>query len=184
MKSTLGSLAVPMFLLGFVGVGLSACVDVPITDAQLQADGQLRPDAGAVAIFSADTRAVPQNAQHIAVSAVLAPQAEGGLEDRASFEVGGREGDESVHLHLRGDGVSETLPLTIAWTSARGELIAESTRLSPSETMELAATRPMSRDDAGTWRVQVFADLAGGQLLLAEREFEVLENRRSGRKRR
>ena len=92
----------PLFLLASLA---GACADAPITNAQLQDDGQLVPGSHSVALFAAETAVARQQASAIRVAGVLASQDEGALEDRAHFS---ERGDKAVHLHLRADGLPET----------------------------------------------------------------------------
>lgn len=150
-------------------VGVLACVDAPITRDQLEADGRLRPATHEQAAFSARERLVPQQAVHL--SAVLAAQSEGALEDASSFaaDVG------AVHLHLRVDGVFAPRPVVFRWTY--DEISVEVPGiLAPAEALSLAASYPIDRNHSGKWMVEVLGtpDAADGQApVLYQREFEV-----------
>lgn len=152
-------------------VGLTGCVDAPVTPDQLEPNGQLRPGQNHAA-FSAQDRAVAQTAIH--VSAVLAPQPDGALEDRSSFsaDVG------TVHLHLRADGLMAARPVVFRWTHLQGDPLSVLVpgMLAPNSSMDLAASFDIEPDQFGAWRVEVLdqAPAAGEEpRVLFERDFQV-----------
>ncbi len=145
-----------------------ACVDAPITEAHIAPNGQLRANLEQSS-FSAQPRlAVGQAVQ---VAAVLAAQPEGALEDAATFPASAG----AVHLHLRADSLMEPRPVTFVWTHGDAREVVAGV-LAPTTTLTLAASHPISPEQAGRWEVEVFsADAAGvtGDLLF-RREFQVL----------
>lgn len=155
---------------GIAGGLASGCVDAPITPDQLEADGHLRstPALGQGA-FSATPRPQPQQAAQI--SAVLAAQAAGPLEDASRFpaDVG------AVNLHLRADGLSEARSVVFRWTH-EGKSVLQPGRLETGGTLALASSFPIEGEQTGTWQVEVLAE-AGPNLpepvLLFERSFEI-----------
>ncbi|EDM79841.1 hypothetical protein PPSIR1_32118 [Plesiocystis pacifica SIR-1] len=169
----------------------AACADAPITAADLQADGQLRErptsQQNVLAAVPA-SRPQAQRAERLAVTGLLASEAEGALEDTTRFSVEG----ESIHLHLRADDLAEPRPVTFVWTHGdeRRETLGF---LQPSETLSMAASLPLTRplvrdpdlqDDSdgdfdpaahlGLWQVEVYSTDSTGRSLVFEREFEVL----------
>jgi hypothetical protein len=150
--------------------GVLSCVDAPITPDQLEADGKLKAAPHEQAAFSARDRLVPQQA--VRLSAVLAAQSEGALEDASAFaaNVG------AVHLHLRVDGAFAPRPVVFRWTY--DEISVEVPGiLAPAETLSLAASYPIDRDQNGTWMVEVLGtpDSADEEApVLYQREFEVV----------
>ena len=147
----------------------SGCADAPITAAQVEQDGRLRAQGEpSLALFSAQARPVVSQAQPISVAAVLASEAEGALQDRTECS----EKDESIHLHLRVDGLNEPWPVSFVWThdGLPTELAGQ---IEPAESFQMAATHEIKRGDAGHWKVEVFALLPEGPALLVEREFDV-----------
>ncbi len=146
---------------------LPACVDAPITAAHMAPDGQLR---GAEQwSFAAHAEGVERAA--VQVAAVLAVQADGPLEDAAVFssEAG------AVHLHLRADRLLAPRSVIYVWTH-ENEHDESRGVLTPTPTLTLAASHPISSDERGTWTVEVVGiDDAGnpGEVLL-RREFQVL----------
>lgn len=150
-------------------LGLAACVDAPITPAQLEADGQLRHDAGQ-AVFGAEQRAPNrQRAERLQLTAVLAGVGEGPLEDKARFVLGE---DESIHLHLRADKLEESRPVTFTWIHGEDRLETMGF-LKPTETLKPYARHELSPEDAGEWTVQVHSGGPFGAVVY-EREFEVV----------
>lgn len=170
----------------------AACADAPITAADLQADGSLREQAGSqqsVHAASDTNRPKAQLAEHLRVTGLLAAQADGPLEDTTRFSLD----SESIHLHLRADGLAEPRPVTFVWLHGdqRRETLGF---LQPSETISPVASLPLARyvedqdlsqDPAGDgpdpaaltggWKVEVYSTDANGRSLVFEREFEVLE---------
>jgi hypothetical protein len=109
--------------------------------------------------------------QAVQVAAVLAAQPEGALEDAAEFPATAG----AVHLHLRADSLMEPRPVTFVWTHEDAREVVAGV-LAPTTTLTLAASHPISPEQAGRWEVEVFsADAAGGTgELLFRREFQVL----------
>lgn len=150
---------------------LVGCVDAPITADQLEADGRLR-SGGAKheqAAFSADERGELQAV--VQVSAVLAAQAEGALEDRNEFpaEVG------TVHLHLRADGLLEPRPVVYRWTHDDLSVMVPG-MLAPSDSLSLGTSFDIDPELAGHWEVEVLSrpEHPGDEpRVLFQREFEV-----------
>jgi hypothetical protein len=166
-------------MLGFA-LFAAACVDAPITAADLQSNGELLQ--GTQNVHSTAQRPdVTQRAEHLQLTGLLAAQAEGPLEDATRFS----EEVEAIHLHLRADDISEPRPVTFVWTHAG---ITRETLgfLQPTETLSLSASLPVLPaerdaeplpDPTGAWKVEVFSAAPGlGQArsLLFEREFEIL----------
>ena len=145
---------------------LSACVDAPIDSEHLQPNGELRQSVYEQAGMTRDRE--PQQVRRI--SAVLASQSEGALEDGRSFtaDVG------VIHLHLRVDSLVDPRPVIFRWTH---EGVSEEVLgvLSPSETLSLAASHPIGRRQVGTWTVEVLGVPGDGEPapVLYERAFEV-----------
>ncbi len=135
-----------------LSVGVAACVDAPITADQLQADGSLRGAGGGgqQAAFSAD--AVGTTVQAVQVSAVLAAQADGPLEDRAEFAatVG------TVYLHVRADGLLSPRNVTYRWRHGDFSALVPGT-LEASDSMALGAHFDIDPTQAGHWEVDVLA---------------------------
>jgi len=168
--SSLVRLLAPACLLVSVPLlGVAACVDAPITPAQLEADGQLKHDAGQ-AVFGAEER-VPnrQRAERLQLTAVLAGVAEGPLEDKATFILGE---DESVNLHLRADKLDESRPVTFTWIHGEDRLESMGF-LNPTETLKPYASHELSDEDTGEWTVEVHSGGPFGAVVY-EREFEVV----------
>jgi hypothetical protein len=163
--------AIPALL---VALCVGGCVDAPITQDQLEANGELKggpaplANLGQVA-FATHARPMAQTAARM--SAVLAAQPSGPLQDASAFttDVG------MVHLHLRADGLAEARPVTARWTHA-GVAVAFPAELSPSGALSLTSSMPILPDQAGKWRVEVLAaaNADGDAPLLFEREFEVI----------
>ncbi len=148
---------------------LPACVDAPITPDQLQADGQLRSGALEQSAFSARERATPRRAAQI--SAVLAAEAEGPLEDAKRFpsDVG------EVNLHLRADGIDGSRPVVFRWTH-RGDAALMNGTLEAGDTLALATRFPIDPERTGPWTVEILgAPSVPGEepVVLFERDFEV-----------
>lgn len=161
-----------------MGVVLSGCADAPITPDQLQSDGTLRPLGHAQAEFSATPR--PQQVQQaVQVSAVLAAQADGPLEDCNDFEadVG------TIYLHVRADGLLQPRAVLYRWT--HGDLVVlEPGSLAPTDALSLGTSFDIDPELHGHWEVEVLADAgsdpekegadAGSEpRVLFHREFEV-----------
>lgn len=161
----------------------AGCVDAPITSAQLQADGSLAAGSAQQLFETADAEVAPQVAQALQLTAVLAAESEGALEDRKEYLLGQ---DERVHLHLRADGLEEARPVKFIWTHQTGadgqpatdeqgqplEAIETMGFLTSSETLEMAASRGLGEADLGTWQVEVRGVGPFGALL-TQRSFEV-----------
>jgi hypothetical protein len=150
---------------------VSGCADAPITPDHLQSDGTLRarPLGHAQAAFSATER--QQLQQAVQVSAVLAAQADGPLEDRNEFEadVG------TVHLHVRADGLLQPRAVLYRWT--HGDLsVLEPGQLAPTDALSLGTSFDIDPELHGHWEVEVLTEgeVAGeGPRVLFHREFEV-----------
>lgn len=143
----------------------AGCADVPVTPDQLQADGQLLPQAP----FSArGGDAVPQRAAQI--SAVLADAPSGALVDTTVFaaDVG------TVFLHLRADGLAAERPVVFRWTrdGEPGELVPG--LLTPSPTLRQAGSFAIDPARTGAWTVEILADTADDAAVLWQRRFEVV----------
>lgn len=171
---------------------LAACADAPITAADLQADGQLREQAGSQQSVHAATdvnQPKSQVAERLRVTGLVAAQAAGPLEDATRFSLD----SESIHLHLRADGLTEPRPVTFVWI--HGEQRRETMGfLQPAETISPVASLPLARYveegfaplevDAkaepdptaltGDWKVEVYSTESTGRSLVFEREFEIL----------
>lgn len=154
--------------LALAAVLVPACVDAPITPDQLEADGQLRAPALEQLAFSAQDRSATQRAGRI--SAVLAAEAEGPLEDANRFpvDVG------MVNLHLRADGIDGPRPVVFRWTH-RGNAALVNGTLSPGDTLALANSFPIDPERTGTWTVEILGAPTSGEqpAVLFEREFEI-----------
>lgn len=149
----------------------TACVDAPVRPEHLQADGQLQVHARGLeqSAFAAPTRPTPRQAVNI--TAVLAPQAKGALEDAQVFpaDVG------AVHLHLRADSLPMPRQVTYRWTHEDVGIEVPGV-LAPTTTLSLAASYAIDPSQLGKWRVEV---LEGGEgvtdpKVLFERDFEVV----------
>lgn len=167
----------------------AACADAPITAADLQADGQLRTETvnsqqQSILTASDTNRPKAQKAEQLRVMGLVAPQAEGPLEDATRFSLE----SEAIYLHLRADGLSAPRPVTYVWTHGdqRRETLGF---VQPSETISMAASLPLAafveiaeeaeEGDpltlAGSWKVEVFSTDANGRSLVFERSFEIME---------
>lgn len=150
----------------------SACVDAPITADQLQPDGRLRELGGhQQAAFAAETDEVKPVKQAVQVSAVLAAEADGPLEDRNAFsaDVG------AIHLHVRADGLLEPRPVVYRWAHEGFEMAIPG-MLAPNGAMTLGASFEIDPEQTGTWQVDVLAGPTAaheGPRVLFHREFEV-----------
>ncbi len=163
----------------------SGCVDAPITSAQLQADGSLAAGSAHQLIETTDAEVGTQVAQSLQLTAVLAAESEGALEDRTEYRLGE---DERVHLHLRADGLGENRPVKFVWTHQTGadgqpavdeagqtlEPIETMGFLTTSETLEMAASRELTEADLGAWQVEVRGVGPFGAVLY-QRTFEVVD---------
>lgn len=153
----------------------AGCVDAPITADQLREDGALRP--GIVhnpeqSAFSAVER--PKAARRAAqISAVLAKVGSGPLSDQSSFEAG----IDSVHLHLRADGLQGPRDIVFRWThEASGEAVSVRSTLVPADTLRHVAAHAIAPGQSGAWTVEVLdgsASLDGEADVLWQRRFEV-----------
>ena len=135
---------------------LGACVDAPITADQLQADGTLRGGYAGGGVQQAAVSAQPQKtAQAVRVSAVLASQAQGPLEDRAAFSasVG------TVYLHVRADGLLSSRRVIYRWR--HGDFVVEvpGTLLS-TDALMLGTSFDIAPEQSGHWEVDVLTDSA------------------------
>lgn len=148
---------------------IAGCADAPITPAHLEENGELRADLQQ-SLFKTPERAQErQTARSLQLTGVLAGEAEGALEDRTVFDAG-----PTVFLHLRADRLEEPRPVRYVWS--RGEQREETMGfLMPSPTLALAASRRFADEDAGRWRVEVWAlSPFGTDPLVFEREFDVV----------
>lgn len=150
---------------------LGGCVDAPITADQLQPDGRLRVQGGEQAAFAAEPDPAKRTKRAIQVSAVLAAEADGPIEDRNAFsaDVG------AVHLHVRADGLLEPRPVVYRWTHGDFEMVIPGT-LAPDGAMTLGASFEIDPEQAGTWQVDVLASPTAPDetpRVLFHREFEV-----------
>ncbi len=149
---------------------LSGCADAPITPDQLQSGGTLRPLGHAQAEFSATPR--PQQVlQAVQVSAVLAAQADGPLEDCNEFEadVG------TIYLHVRADGLLQPRRVLYRWTHGDLEVL-EPGSLEPTDALSLGTSFHIDPEMHGHWEVEVLTEAeAPGEppRVLFHREFEV-----------
>jgi len=155
--------------LALAAVLMPACVDAPITPDQLEADGQLRAVGLEQAAFSAQDRETTQRAAQI--SAVLAAEADGPLEDSNRFpaDVG------QINLHLRADGIEGPRPVIFRWTH-RGDSAVIRGTLTPGDTLALANSLPIDPERTGPWTVQILgapSSAEGEPSLLFERQFDV-----------
>jgi hypothetical protein len=156
-------------LLFSVAFSLAACVDAPITPDQLQADGTLRPMGHEQAAFSAAERQRVQQA--VQVSAVLAAQADGPLEDGNEFDadVG------TIHLHVRADGLVQARAVVYRWRHEELTVL-EPGALSPTGSLSLGTSFDIDPELYGRWEVDVLTqpDTSGERpRVLFHREFEV-----------
>lgn len=145
-------------------------MDAPITSDQLEADGRLRVGGSHhQAAFEAEER--DQTRAVIQVSAVLAAQADGPLEDRNEFsgDVG------SVHLHLRADGLLEPRPVVYRWTHDDLSVLVPGI-LAPSDSLSLGTSLDIDPELTGHWQVEVLSRPEQPDeppRVLFHREFEV-----------
>jgi hypothetical protein len=148
---------------------LGACADAPITPDQLQPDGTLRPLGHAQAEFSAADRQQVQRA--VQVSAVLAAEADGPLEDRSEFpaDVG------TIYLHVRADGLLQSRAVLYRWT--HGDLsVLEPGSLAPTDALSLGTRFDIDPELHGHWEVEVLTESETPHeppRVLFHREFEV-----------
>jgi hypothetical protein len=154
--------------LALAAVLVPACVDAPITPDQLESNGQLRNPHLEQSAFSAQGSSTTQRAAQI--SAVLAAEAKGPLEDAASFpaDVG------QVNLPLRADGLDGPRPVVFRWTHRGSATLVEGV-LAPGDTLALATSFAIDPKHAGPWKVEVLGSAAAGEelVVLFEREFDV-----------
>ncbi|MGH1346582.1 MAG: hypothetical protein ACRBN8_33765 [Nannocystales bacterium] len=136
---------------------LAACVDAPITADQLQADGTLRGGYAGSGVQQASLSAEPQKvAQAVRVSAVLASQAEGPLEDRAEFSAG----VGTVYLHVRADGLLSSRRVVYRWRHDDFVVEVPGTLLS-TDALMLGTSFDIAPEQSGHWEVDVLTDVAG-----------------------
>lgn len=158
-----------LFSAASLTVLLTGCVDAPLQPAHLGADGQLSATHMEQSAISAEQFQVAR--QVVNVTAVLAAQESGALEDADAFspDVG------AVHLHLRADGLTTTRPVTFVWTHGeeRDELAGV---LAPSRALTRVSSRSITPEQTGAWTVEVFesATTDSERKLLFTREFQVL----------
>lgn len=139
-------------------LALGACVDAPITADQLQADGTLRGGYAGAGVQQAALAAEPQQiAQAVRVSAVLASQSDGPLEDRAEFSanVG------TVYLHVRADGLLSSRRVVYRWRHDDFVLEVPGTLLS-TDALTLGTSFDIAPEQSGHWEVDVLADATAG----------------------
>lgn len=154
------------------GIFATGCVDAPITADQLEPDGRLRSLGHEQAAFAVEHPADRPTQQAVQVSAVLAAEAKGPLEDRNAFaaDVG------AVHLHVRADGLLEPRPVVYRWAHDGFEMAIPG-MLAPNGAMTLGASFEIDPEQTGTWEVDVLAGpVAAGEdtvHVLFHREFEV-----------
>ncbi|MEX1362320.1 MAG: hypothetical protein AB1Z98_04295 [Nannocystaceae bacterium] len=146
----------------------TACVDAPITPDQLEADGQLRAAPLEQSAFSAQERVATQRAAQI--SAVLAAQADGPLEDSIRFPADVGE----INLHLRADGIEGERPVLFRWTH-RGDAAVVPGTLTPGDTLARSTSFHIDPERTGPWKVEILGAAAGGSepVVLFERSFEI-----------
>ncbi len=147
---TLGALAA----LTTLTLTLVACVDAPITADQLQADGTLRGGYAAGGMQQAALSAEPgQVSQAVRVSAVLASEAEGPLEDRAEF--GANVG--TVYLHVRADGLANSRRVVYRWR--HDDFVVETPgTLLTTDKLALGTRFEIAPEQSGHWEVDVLED--------------------------
>lgn len=152
---------------------LAGCVDAPITADQMQADGTLRGGYAGGVQHAALSAEPGQVAQAVRVSAVLASQSEGPLEDRAEFtaDVG------TVYLHVRADGLLASRRVVYRWKHDDFVVEVPGTLLA-SDALALGTSFDIAPEQAGHWEVDVLADTAGQppgteRQVLFHREFVV-----------
>jgi hypothetical protein len=151
-------------------VPVSACVDAPITPEHLEADGTLRNAPLEQAAFSARDHRVPQRA--VQLSAVLAAQAEGPIEDASQFaaDVG------AVHLHVRVDGEFDPRAVVIRWTHDDVSVDVPGF-LAPTHEMSRAASSAVAPGETGQWTVEIIVpptEIDQEPPVLFRREFEIV----------
>jgi hypothetical protein len=159
-----------LFSLALGAVLLPACADAPITPDQLEPDGVLRDAAHHdQAAFSAP-RGEMQRASVVALSSVLATQAEGALEDSDHFvaSVG------VIHLHVRADGIESPRPVSFRWIHGDQAIVVPGT-LTTSGALHHAASVEVRPHQVGPWRVEVATDGSSGEPpdVIYSREFTV-----------
>ncbi|MCA9648798.1 MAG: hypothetical protein H6712_31375 [Myxococcales bacterium] len=161
-RTSSGALLALLALLG------TACVDAPITPDQVEADGQLRAPGLKQSAFSAQERSTTQRAAQI--SAVLAAQADGPLEDANRFPADVGE----INLHLRADGIDGQRPVVFRWTH-RGDAALVPGTLTPGDTMGRATSFHIDPELVGPWKVEILGAPVGGDepVVLFERSFEI-----------
>ncbi len=94
-----------------------------------------------------------QVAQAVRVSAVLASQAEGPLEDRAEF--GANVG--TVYLHVRADGLASSRRVVYRWR--HGDFVVETPgTLLSSDKLTLGTRFDIAPEQSGHWEVDVLED--------------------------
>ncbi len=156
---------VPVALVVLLG---SACADAPITADQLERDGQLRSPTLKQSAFSAQERVTTQQAAQI--SAVLAAEASGPLEDASRFSTDVGE----INLHLRADGIEGERPVVFRWTH-RGDSAHVDGVLYPSDALARATSFPIDPERTGSWKVEILGAPTTGDepVVLFERSFEI-----------
>jgi hypothetical protein len=150
---------------------VAGCADAPVTADQIQEDGTLRASQGlAQSSFSAQT-AVPAVQTATQISAILAAQSGGAIDDAARFsaDVG------TVHLHLRAEGLVDAREVWFRWSHADTTVLLPG-RLEPAPEMRLASSFDIDPQHVGPWRVEVLGALSlqSEPTVLFERTFEVV----------
>jgi len=156
-------------ILPSLAVVTGGCVDAPITPAQLEDNGRLRPRGNEQAAFSAQRS--PGIRRAVQVSAVLAAEDSGPLEDRNTFSAD----VETIHLHVRADGLLESRNVEYRWTHP-DLTISFDGELGPEDAMSLGASLDIDPELVGHWEVEVLSkpeDPAQGSRVLFRREFEI-----------
>jgi hypothetical protein len=154
---------------GLVPLLAVGCVDAPITQNQLEEDGTLRLRGHEQSAFSAHRGQSVRQA--IQVSAVLAAEDSGPLEDRNAFSADVK----TIHLHVRADGLLEPRPVEFRWTHP-DLTVSFDGELGPSDSMSLGASLDIDPELVGHWEVEVLTkpETPGeAPRVLFHREFEV-----------
>ncbi len=147
----------------------AACMDTPITPAHLGDNGKLRNHNWEQSLISAEAmRPTTHRASRLALTAVLAAEDGGALEDRAVFTHSIGE----VFLHMRADGLDRPREVTFVWSYGDQQRTTTGF-LHPSQTVSLASSHTIKAGQLGDWRVEVFETGLAGATLLYERGFKV-----------
>ena len=151
---------------------LTGCVDAPLQPAHLAPDGQLR---GVQMEQSARLSAQPMTANRVNLTAVLAAQEFGALEDSTLFP----HRVEDVHLHLRAAGLTANRPVTFVWSHGEERFEIRGV-IAPSRALALASSRSITHEDIGVWTIEVYEGddplpaTGADERLLLRRDFQVL----------